>query len=126
LKLPQLFSQKTTRKVTGDDAEALAEKHLLQSGLTLVTRNYRCRFGEIDLIMREGDALVFVEVRFRASNDFGGAIESIHVAKQRRLIATAEHYLSGLKQTPPCRFDAILVNKMDHSHVEWIRNAFTA
>lgn len=122
MKIANLFS----RKATGDDAEALAEGYLKERGLTPVTRNYRSRFGEIDLIMREGDVLVFVEVRFRASNDFGGAVESIHVAKQRRLIATAEHYLASLKHLPACRFDAILVNKMDHSHVEWIRNAFTA
>jgi putative endonuclease len=120
--LGSLFS----KKKAGDDAEALAEAYLSQRGLRLVTRNYRCRFGEIDLIMTEGNTLVFIEVRFRASNQFGGAVESIHVAKQRRLIAAAEHYLMTLKVTPPCRFDAILVNKLDHSHVEWIKDAFSA
>ncbi len=120
MNIASLFS----RKDTGDSAEKLAELYLQQHGLKTVARNYRCRYGEIDLIMADGEGLVFVEVRYRASRDFGGAAASIHVAKQRRLIAAAEHYLTQLKHTPPCRFDAILVNKMNASHVEWIKDAF--
>ena len=115
-----------TTKTTGDEAERIAERFLVKHQMQLVARNYRCRFGEIDLIMRDGDTLVFVEVRLRASKQFGGAGASIHHAKQRRLIATAEHYLAGLRQTPPCRFDAILMNELDEERVEWIKNIISS
>lgn len=134
MKLAGLFASMASRApktrsahlVAGEAAEAAAEKFLVDKGFTTVARNHRCRFGEVDLIMRDGDVLVFVEVRLRASNDFGGARESIHVAKQRRIIAAAEHYLARLSHVPPCRFDAILMNKTDANSVEWIRGAFTA
>lgn len=114
---------------TGDEAERVAENFLIARGLTLVTRNYNCRFGEIDLIMRERDTLVFVEVRLRRAgkgNDFGGAAASITAKKQARIIAAAQHYLSGMKQLPPCRFDAVLMNGTTSKDVEWLTNAFEA
>jgi putative endonuclease len=115
-----------TTKTSGDAAERFAEQFLHARKLKTVTRNYRCRFGEIDLIMRDGETIVFVEVRMRASSNFGGAGGSIHVSKQRRLVATAQHYLAALQHTPPCRFDAILMNEMDNASVEWIKDAFSA
>ncbi|MBC7621763.1 MAG: YraN family protein [Aeromicrobium sp.] len=115
-----------TTKTAGDAAERFAEKFLLAQKLKVVARNYRCRFGEIDLIMQDRETLVFVEVRMRASGKFGGAGASIGVAKQQRLIATAQHYLAGLHHTPPCRFDAILMNEMDSASVEWIKDAISA
>lgn len=108
----------------GCDAEQSAMSHLLQQGLLLVERNYRCRFGEIDLIMSEGKTLVFVEVRMRASNMFGGAAASITSVKQAKLLRAARHYLSGLKHEPSCRFDAILITGVRNPKIEWIRNAF--
>jgi putative endonuclease len=114
---------------TGDEAERVAENFLIARGLTLVTRNYHCRFGEIDLIMRERDTLVFVEVRLRRGRkdrDFGGAAGSITAKKQARIIAAAQHYLSGMKQLPPCRFDAVLMNGITVNDVEWLTNAFEA
>lgn len=116
-------------KQTGDSAERIAETFLLSCGLTLVARNYRCRFGEIDLVMRERATLVFVEVRLRRSlkgNDFGGPAASITPTKQARIIAAAQHYLSGMKQLPPCRFDAVLLNSLNVKDVEWLPNAFEA
>jgi putative endonuclease len=115
-----------TTKSLGDAAERFAEQFLIEQKLRTVARKYRCRFGEIDLIMQDGETLVFVEVRMRASGSFGGAAASIHVAKQQRLVATAQHYLAGLHHTPPCRFDAILMTKMDTAGVEWIKDAFSA
>jgi putative endonuclease len=112
-------------KPTGDAAEAIAERFLQAQGLTTIARNYRCRGGEIDLIMRDRDSVVFVEVRLRRSSAFGGAGASIGVAKQRRLILAAQHYLLTLNATPPCRFDAILMNSLEMRDVEWIRNAFS-
>ena len=107
----------------GRHAENLAALFLQQQGLKLIARNYRCRFGEIDLIAREGKILVFVEVRMRASDRFGGAAASITAGKRRKLLRTARHYLAGAAHTPACRFDALLVNGADNS-VQWLQNAF--
>ena len=124
-----LLEKLFTTKQTGDSAERIAETFLLGRGLTLVARNYRCRFGEIDLVMRERETLVFVEVRLRRSlkgNDFGGPAASITPIKQARIISAAQHYLSGMKQLPPCRFDAVLLNSLNVKDVEWLANAFEA
>jgi putative endonuclease len=110
--------------LTGGDAERCAEKFLTQHSLVLLQRNYRCRFGEIDLIMRDGAVLVFVEVRLRATALFGGAAGSITVAKQARVIRTARHYLGSLKAEPSCRFDAVLLSGRQGERIEWIKDAF--
>ena len=109
--------------MTGADAERCAEKFLTQHSLVLLQRNYRCRFGEIDLVMREGITLVFVEVRLRSNANFGGAAMSITASKQQRLARTAEHYLQQYGESA-CRFDAILMSAMDTGNIEWIKNAF--
>ena len=109
----------------GAQAERLAAQFLQRQGLTLVQQNYRCRHGEIDLILRDGNTLVFAEVRLRSGNSFGGAAASINAAKQGRLIHTAQHYLSTLSHIPPCRFDAVLLDTLDNTGVEWVRDAFT-
>lgn len=106
---------------SGQQAEQSAADYLAGRGLRLLDKNYRCRFGEIDLIMRDGATLVFVEVRSRHSQDFGGAAASIDARKQHKLIAAAQHYLARLDTTPPCRFDAVLFHG---AQIEWIRNAF--
>lgn len=108
----------------GSDAEQRAATFLLQQKLTLLERNYRCRFGEIDLIMQEGDTVVFVEVRLRSSNRFGGAAASITPAKQLKLTRAARHYLAAHDDDFPCRFDAILISGERENEIEWIRNAF--
>jgi putative endonuclease len=108
----------------GAQAEKLAAQYLQQNGLALVQQNYRCRYGEIDLIMQDGSTLVFVEVRLRSRGDFGGAAASIDFAKQAKLARSAQHYLSALRKTPPCRFDAVLMRSMDSAGIEWLKNAF--
>jgi len=110
-----------TTRDAGIAAEALAERFLESRGLRIVLRNYRCRLGEIDLVARDGDTLVFVEVRMRGSAKFGGALASITASKQRKLKAAAGLYLSRLPQTPPCRFDAILLDSLDAPQIEWLR-----
>jgi putative endonuclease len=115
--LAKLFS----KKQVGDDAERAAERYLITHGLSLVERNFRTRFGEIDLIMRDGDALVFVEVRLRKNDDFGGAAASIGTHKQRRIVAAAQQYIAALRNPPPCRFDAVL---MMGTQIEWLKDAF--
>ncbi len=106
----------------GAQAEQVAAQFLQKNGLRLIQRNFRCRFGEIDLILREGETLIFAEVRQRSRGDFGGAAASIDAHKQRRLILTAQHYLASLPRIPPCRFDAVLLDAADN--VEWVKNAF--
>lgn len=83
-----------------------------------------CRFGEIDLIMRDGATLVFIEVRMRTHEMFGGAVASITSSKQARLLRTARHYLSKLNDEPSCRFDALLLSGTNGQEIEWIKNAF--
>ena len=111
----------------GLEAEKLAATFLANQGLKLLAQNYHCRFGEIDLVMMDVKTLVFVEVKLRSSNQFGGAAASITPQKQQKLILTAQHflqqYVKNQSQTA-CRFDAILMNKADINSIEWIRNAF--
>jgi len=104
-------------------AEKIAATFLTQQGLKLVTSNFHCRYGEIDLIMQEGTTLVFVEVRLRTNPTFGNAAASITPQKQQKLINTAQFYLQQHVLNLPCRFDAVLLNKADMAQVEWVRNA---
>lgn len=106
----------------GKQAEAQAEQFLCQQGLKLVERNYRCKLGEIDLIMRDGDSLVFVEVRLRRHSGFGSAAESVTPQKQRKLILAAQHYLQHAGKNQPCRFDIVGLDQQ--SPPTWLKNAF--
>jgi putative endonuclease len=106
----------------GEQAEALAADFLRGRGLRITERNFRCRYGEIDLIALDGATVVFVEVRRRASDAYGGAAASITAAKRGKLVKTARHYLARLSPLPPCRFDAVLVTG-EPQRIEWIRNA---
>ena len=108
----------------GWEAERYAETYLLNQGLTLIERNYRCRFGEIDLVMQEEMVIVFIEVRMRGSQRFGGAASSITSFKQGKLTRTARYYLASLRSVPPCRFDVVLLSGTKGEGMEWIRNAF--
>ena len=121
----KLTSQQDT---TGSQAEKLASIYLQEQGLKLVTSNYRCRFGEIDLIMRDDKTFIFVEVRLRSSALFGGAAYSINARKQKKLIITAEYYLqqNTAAAKMACRFDAILMDKTSAQNMQWIQNAFDA
>ena len=109
----------------GGAAEAAAAQFLARQGLTLICSNYRCRLGEIDLVIRDGPSVVFVEVRLRTHPSFGGAAESIGPRKRARIIAAARHYLAG-KPEMPCRFDVVLLDRLEPPRIEWIRDAFSA
>ncbi len=107
----------------GLEGEQRAERLLRDAGLQLITRNYRCRHGEIDLVMRQGTTLVFVEVRRRSRSDFGGAAASVDLRKQKRLVAAARHYLAGLGcEPPPCRFDVVAIEGAGEP--QWLPDAF--
>jgi putative endonuclease len=107
----------------GQAAEKIAATFLQKNGLNLLEKNYRCIHGEIDLIMRDGKVLVFVEVRLRSNSRFGGAGMSINQSKQQKLARTAELYLQTHGDSA-CRFDAILMHTLDITAVEWIKDAF--
>ena len=110
------------KTLLGQSAEKQAEIFLKSNGLVLVARNWRCRFGEIDLIMQDGATRVFVEVRLRNRSDFGGAAASVTTSKQRKLLAAAHQYLTTLKTLPPCRFDVVAMS--GDTRPDWIKNAF--
>ncbi len=121
---------KPATKSLGDAAEALALAHVSSLGMRLISRNYRVgggphrRGGEIDLICRDADGtLVFVEVRRRANGSHGGAAASIGVAKRRRIVFAAQHFLRTLPQLPACRFDVVAI---DGDRLEWLKAAFSA
>lgn len=108
----------------GAQAEGIAAAFLARHGLKLIEKNYRCRLGEIDLVLRDGPILVFVEVRLRRNRDYGGAAASITPQKQGKLLRAARHYLQQLGKTPACRFDVVLLSALEGVEPEWIKNAF--
>ena len=113
---------------TGRWAEAETEKFLRAKGLKFLVRNFRCRRGEIDLIMEDRDILVFVEVRFRRSQRFGSGLESVTASKRRRLFAAAGFFLTQGVTDPAnrCRFDVVSVTRRNYRpEFQWVRNAFT-
>ena len=110
-------------QLIGADSEERAAAYLAERGLAIVSRNYRSRLGEIDLIAREGEVLVFVEVRMRAEGHFGGALESITPCKQRRIAAAAGLYLRQFARPPRCRFDVVAIEEGD---IRWLKGAFEA
>ena len=115
---------RTPKQRAGDAAEDAAAKHLVASGCRIVARNARYRDGEVDLVMRERDVLVFVEVRMRVSLRFGGAAVSVNSLKQKRIARAAQHWLFGEygERWPACRFDVVTVD--GSGTIEWIRDAF--
>lgn len=109
----------------GSDAELLALRYLEQRGLLCLERNYRCKLGEIDIIMKQQDTLIFVEVRYRKQSAFGSAAESVTTTKQRKLIRAAQHYLQTHRLfDSPCRFDVLAIGGESSEQIDWIPNAF--
>ena len=110
--------------------EAAAERYLIKQRCKPLARGFRCRFGEIDLVVRDGDTICFVEVKYRRSLSFGGAANAITPAKRRKLIKTAHFFISSHPRLAdrPMRFDALLIQRQaDGSNdFNWIKNAFYA
>ena len=111
---------------TGTQAEQIACAHLQTQGLKSITNNFRCKLGEIDLIMLDHDYLVFVEVRYRKSTFFGTGAETVDIRKQSKLIRTAQIYLQQQRKNHyPCRFDVIsITGPLPIARIDWIKNAF--
>lgn len=115
--------------LTGRWAETVALQYLLDKKLTLLERNFRSTFGEIDLIMQDAEILCFIEVRYRANNYFHTALESIDKKKCQHIILTSQHYYSSNRKATKMngRFDIVtLSGKQQHPLIEWIRDAFHA
>jgi len=116
---------KTQQQLIGNSTEKRACEYLLEAGLKLIEKNYACHRGEIDLIMRDKNSLVFVEVRYRKNDHFGSALESITIHKQKRLIYTAQQYLQRTRTPLASRFDVIAMSGTEPDFsINWIKNAF--
>ena len=130
--LLSLFGKSGTRqpppqRSIGGNGEDLAAAFLQDQGFAILTRNYRKRFGEIDIVAEEGDTLVFVEVKTRSSAAFGSPFEAVDARKQRRMARAALDYLSSRKlHGRPARFDvvAVLLQSPERPRIEHVRNAF--
>lgn len=112
------------KRFSGFISEQQACNFLKAKGLRLITNNYRCPCGEIDLIMQDNNVLVFIEVRLRSHMDYGSALESIDSRKQQKLLKSATHYLQqhNLIDKIDCRFDVI---GFSNSTIDWIKDAFS-
>jgi len=118
-----------TTTILGRRGEDIALRHLESQGLTLLERNYRCRGGEIDLVMMDGTTLALIEVRSRASSDYGGAAASVGATKQRRFTLAARHLMLTHPEYRklPARFDVVALDgggAVGEVRVTWIRDAF--
>lgn len=117
------------KRAEGAHVEALARDFLMREGLLPVAANANYRGGELDLVMRDGDTLVFVEVRYRRSAGFGGGAASIDASKRRKLVHAASQYLAAHRESSraPCRFDVIdACGDPEAPSFDWLRDAFRA
>lgn len=114
-----------SRQQSGRDAEGQALAHLQQHGLQLVAQNWLCKRGELDLVMLDGDTVVFVEVRYRKNTQWGGALDSIDERKRRKLIFAAQYFLQRESRWAdrPCRFDVVAIDS-NAAQLNWLQNAF--
>ena len=122
------WTRKTTHVETGKSAENFAATYLTNQGLLPLQNNFQNRQGEIDLIMKDNDTWVFIEVIYRQANNFGGAISAISTSKQQKIKQCAAFYLqqSGLNEyNTPCRFDVVaLQGDITNPEITWLKNAF--
>lgn len=125
--LISIFKSPSGKTGKGAYFEKKAMRYLAGQGLKTFCCNYHCRFGEIDLVAHDGASLVFIEVRYREKSNYGSALASVTVVKQRKIRRTAKHFLQkhGLGNKMPCRFDVIGITKYDGKlNYQWIKNAF--
>ncbi|MDT0605107.1 YraN family protein [Thalassotalea castellviae] len=120
---------KVTSKELGDFWELYAERYLTDNGLCLLSKNFHSRQGEIDLIMKENDCFVFVEVKYRKNNQFGGAISAVSQQKQQKIIKTATFFLQQQnlnEYNTACRFDIVAIEgDANKPKIQWLKNAFS-
>ncbi len=115
------------KNLLGEQSEQLARKYLEHQGLEFIINNFRVKCGEIDLVMRDLTHIIFIEVRYRRSHFYGGAIESVDWFKQQRIISAAHLFLQRhvRMQSFPSRFDVVgLSGDAQSPKIEWIKDAF--
>jgi len=113
---------------SGRIAEELARRYLIDRGLKTVTANYRCRYGELDLVMRDKTLLIVVEIRYRHRSTYGGPLASISPAKRRKMAVTTQHFIQKYPayRNAPVRFDVVGLSGTLHApDIHWIAGAFT-
>jgi putative endonuclease len=110
---------------SGKDAELQALQYLQQHGLRLLAQNWLCKRGELDLVMLDGDTVVFVEVRYRKNTQWGGALDSIDERKRQKLVFAAQYFLQSESRWAdhPCRFDVVAIDS-NAAQLNWLQNAF--
>ncbi len=121
------MSQSNARQVVGQAGEAEAERYLRHKGYRIVARNLRSQLGELDLVAEDGQVLVFVEVKARRTEEYGGAVEAVHARKQKKLIELASQYLARYHlMHRQCRFDVVLLQDgvQGETHIDHVQNAF--
>ena len=122
------MTERISTQQRGNAAEALARQHLEQQGLRLLAQNWLCKRGELDLVMLDGDTVVFVEVRYRKYAQWGGALASIDERKRQKLILAAQFFLQKEHRwaDAPCRFDVVAIESTPSGQADlnWLKNAF--
>lgn len=120
------MTEQPTTQASGHAAEARALAYLQTKGLRLIAQNWRCRRGELDLVMLHADTVVFVEVRYRRHSAWGGAMESVDARKREKLTLAATQFLQESPRwaRQPCRFDVIALSGTTDADLNWIQNAF--
>lgn len=120
------MTEQPTTQASGHAAEARALGYLQTKGLRLIAQNWRCRRGELDLVMLHADTVVFVEVRYRRHSAWGGAMESVDARKREKLTLAATQFLQESPRwaRQPCRFDVIALSGTTDADLNWIQNAF--
>lgn len=123
-----MFWNKTATTDIGKQSEQLAAAYLVQNGLTIVESNFHCRFGEIDIIAKDAEVIIFVEVKYRNDISYGGAISAISPSKQKKIKKSARIYLQqhALNEyNTACRFDVIAMQgQLNAPDITWLTNAF--
>mgnify|MGYP000513019682 FL=1 len=123
-----LWTKKQTSHSKGKTTEEFAKQHLTKQGLAFIEQNVHCRQGEIDLVMKDGETFIFVEVKYRKNNHFGGAISAVSLSKQHKIkhcVAFFLHKANLNEYNTPCRFDVIaLEGDINQPQVTWLKNAF--
>jgi putative endonuclease len=126
--MPASLTPPQSSQRSGQQAEQWAERHLLAHGLRTLFRNWRCKRGELDLVMVDGDTVVFVEVRYRLHSQWGGAAGSVDAGKRKKLVLAAQYFLLHEPRwaDAPCRFDVVAIEGSDPSTagLNWLKNAF--
>lgn len=120
----QEYGKAINKRQIGSDYETMASEYLEQKGYTILERNYRNPHGEIDIIARDGDVIVFCEIKYRTGNRYGTPLEAVDIRKQRRISKVALYYTAGSRapQNVFYRFDVIGID--GEGRIEHIENAF--